>query len=118
MRDSWAGGSPRRCCGEARFEARRTATRRSIRSRWSTSRLRRLSRTLEFLLLHGDIADADVLKRVVSGASSIFHLAAIVSGMAEADFDLGMRINVDATRLLLDVCRGDAEDAVRVIVHA
>ena len=29
---------------------------------------------------------------------SIFHLAAIVSGMAEADFDLGMRINVDATR--------------------
>jgi D-erythronate 2-dehydrogenase len=63
------------------------------------------------LALHGDIADADVLKRAVSGAASIFHLAAIVSGMAEADFDLGMRINVDATRLLLDVCRGDADDA-------
>ena len=38
-------------------------------------------------------------------ATSVFHLAAIVSGMAEADFDLGMRINVDATRLLLDACR-------------
>jgi nucleoside-diphosphate-sugar epimerase len=31
--------------------------------------------------------------------------AAIVSGMAEADFDLGMRINVDATRHLLEACR-------------
>ena len=25
--------------------------------------------------------------------------------MAEADFDLGLRINLDATRLLLDICR-------------
>jgi nucleoside-diphosphate-sugar epimerase len=49
-----------------------------------------------------------VLQGAVSGAGSIFHLAAIVSGMAEADFDLGMRINVDATRLLLDLCRGRA----------
>ena len=37
--------------------------------------------------------------------TSIFHLAAVVSGMAEADFDLGMRVNVDASRALLDVCR-------------
>src|SRR6476620_10959154 len=36
---------------------------------------------------------------------AVFHLAAIGSGMAEADFDLGMRINVDATRTLLDLCR-------------
>ena len=57
--------------------------------------------------LTGDIADAGVLKRAVSDAASIFHLAAIVSGMAEADFDLGMRINLDATRLLLDVCRSN-----------
>ena len=35
----------------------------------------------------------------------IFHLAAIVSGEAEADFDLGMRINIDAFRLLLETCR-------------
>src|SRR5207302_7575062 len=37
--------------------------------------------------------------------TSIFHLAAIVSGMAEADFDIGLRINIDASRALLDVCR-------------
>jgi nucleoside-diphosphate-sugar epimerase len=35
----------------------------------------------------------------------IFHLAAAVSGAAEADFDLGMRVNVDGTRGLLDACR-------------
>ena len=36
---------------------------------------------------------------------SVFHLAAVVSGQAEADFDLGMRVNLDATRLLLERCR-------------
>ena len=35
----------------------------------------------------------------------IFHLAAVVSGQAEADFDLGMRINLDASRALLETCR-------------
>jgi nucleoside-diphosphate-sugar epimerase len=55
----------------------------------------------------GDIADRDVLGGVLdSETTSIFHLAAIVSGMAEADFDRGLRVNLDATRALLDVCRG------------
>ena len=54
----------------------------------------------------GDIASAALLREVVDAkTSSVFHLAAIVSGMAEADFDLGMRINVSGTRALLDVCR-------------
>lgn len=35
----------------------------------------------------------------------IFHLAAIVSGEAEADFDKGYRINLDGTRYLLDAVR-------------
>ncbi|MHA6296990.1 D-erythronate dehydrogenase [Devosia sp. CAU 1758] len=35
----------------------------------------------------------------------IFHLAAIVSGEAEADLDKGYRINLDGTRLLLDAIR-------------
>jgi nucleoside-diphosphate-sugar epimerase len=35
----------------------------------------------------------------------IFHLAAIVSGEAEADFDKGLRINLDGTRHLLDAIR-------------
>lgn len=35
----------------------------------------------------------------------IFHLAAIVSGEAEADFDKGYRINLDGTRQLFDAIR-------------
>ncbi|MGZ8993041.1 MAG: D-erythronate dehydrogenase [Burkholderiaceae bacterium] len=54
----------------------------------------------------GDISDPEFLASAIdSDTDSIFHLAAVVSGQAEADFDLGMRINVDASRQLLDVCR-------------
>jgi len=54
----------------------------------------------------GDIADPALLERLIdTGTASIFHLAAIVSGQAEADFDLGMRVNFDATRHLLEICR-------------
>ncbi len=54
----------------------------------------------------GDIADGALMRSLIdSDTGSIFHLAAIVSGQAEADFDLGMRINLDASRLLLEVCR-------------
>jgi nucleoside-diphosphate-sugar epimerase len=54
----------------------------------------------------GDISEPDFLASVInSSIESIFHLAAIVSGQAEADFELGMRINVDASRRLLDLCR-------------
>src|SRR5262249_23607532 len=54
----------------------------------------------------GDIADRRLIESVVGpSTSSIFHLAAIVSGMAEADFDLGMRINFDGSRALAEVCR-------------
>lgn len=40
-----------------------------------------------------------------AGTDVVFHLAAAVSGECEADFDLGMRSNFDATRALLDACR-------------
>jgi nucleoside-diphosphate-sugar epimerase len=38
-------------------------------------------------------------------ADAIFHLAGVVSGAAEADFDLGMRGNVDGTRAILEHAR-------------
>jgi nucleoside-diphosphate-sugar epimerase len=54
----------------------------------------------------GNIADGALLRQAIdTDTASIFHLAAIVSGQAEADFDLGMRINLDATRQLLDISR-------------
>lgn len=36
---------------------------------------------------------------------AVFHLAGVVSGAAEADFDLGMRTNVDGTRAVLEYTR-------------
>jgi nucleoside-diphosphate-sugar epimerase len=54
----------------------------------------------------GDLADPAVVERAVTrDTGSVFHLAAVVSGEAEADFDNGMRVNLDATRLLLERCR-------------
>jgi D-erythronate 2-dehydrogenase len=63
----------------------------------------------------GDISDRTVLDRFIDQETqAIFHLAAIVSGQAEADFDLGMKINLDASRALLEACRASGH-APRVI---
>lgn len=57
-------------------------------------------------IVTGDIADEKVIDaHLTAQTQSIFHLAAIVSGQAEADFELGMRINFDATRLILERAR-------------
>src|ERR1700730_14974493 len=57
-------------------------------------------------VLTGDISDpAQVEKLVDADTSSIFHLAAIVSSQAEQEFQLGMRINFEATRALLERVR-------------
>jgi len=54
----------------------------------------------------GDIADSTLMASLVDARTAgVFHLAAVVSGQAEADFELGMHINLDASRLLLDLCR-------------
>jgi D-erythronate 2-dehydrogenase len=42
---------------------------------------------------------------IASRPDVIFHLAAIVSGEAELDFDKGYRINLDGTRMLFDAIR-------------
>lgn len=54
----------------------------------------------------GDLSDPAVLAQAIDrDTGAIFHLAAVVSGQAEADFDLGMRVNLDASRALLETCR-------------
>lgn len=63
----------------------------------------------------GDVADPALLGELVdAGTDVVFHLAAVVSGQAEAEFDLGMRINLDGSRLLLDACRA-AGNVPRVV---
>src|SRR5271167_3744137 len=57
-------------------------------------------------LVTGDIADGETVRGVVApGTSSVFHLAAVVSGEAEADTDLGYRVNLDGARAVLEACR-------------
>lgn len=46
----------------------------------------------------------------------IYHLAAVVSSAAEADLELGMRVNFDATRALLEGCRLRGLHATRLIM--
>ncbi|MGN6390130.1 MAG: D-erythronate dehydrogenase [Burkholderiaceae bacterium] len=59
-------------------------------------------------VMTGDIADAGTIESALTPQmQSVFHLAAVVSGQAEADFDLGMRVNFDATRLLLERARAN-----------
>lgn len=55
----------------------------------------------------GDL-NAQIASRAIpaQGTDVVFHLAAAVSGECEADFDLGMHSNLEATRALLDACRG------------
>jgi nucleoside-diphosphate-sugar epimerase len=54
----------------------------------------------------GELDDQALLERAIDRETQvIFHLAAVVSGAAEADFELGLRVNLDASRRLLDVCR-------------
>src|SRR5438552_13415717 len=54
----------------------------------------------------GDFAVAGFAEKLVADRPDvIFHLAAIVSGEAELDFDKGYRINLDGTRMLLDAIR-------------
>jgi len=54
----------------------------------------------------GDLAGAGEAHRLIGWAPDVvFHLAAIVSGEAEQDFDKGYRSNLDGTRSLLEAMR-------------
>ena len=57
-------------------------------------------------IVTGDLADPALIERALTPETdSVFHLAAVVSGQAEAEFDTGMHVNLDATRALLERCR-------------
>jgi nucleoside-diphosphate-sugar epimerase len=54
----------------------------------------------------GDLADAgDATRLVASKPDIVFHLAGVVSGEAEANFDKGYRVNLDGTRMLFEAIR-------------
>lgn len=54
----------------------------------------------------GSIADAGVLERALANpVDAVFHLASVPGGAAEAEPDLGRRVNLDATARLLSLLR-------------
>jgi D-erythronate 2-dehydrogenase len=62
--------------------------------------------TGKFESIAGDLADPAVAcKAVAERPDVVFHLAAIVSGEAELDFDKGMHVNFDGSRALFDAIR-------------
>jgi D-erythronate 2-dehydrogenase len=91
----------------------------------SSGRLRRIEKVLAFdrsplsippdtrvETLTGDITDPGTPGRLLGrDTSSVFHLAAVVSSQAEEDLELGMRVNFDAARALLERVRLHAPGA-------
>jgi nucleoside-diphosphate-sugar epimerase len=57
-------------------------------------------------IVTGDIADPATVRQLIDKSTgTVFHLAAVVSGQAEADTDIGYRVNLDGTRAVLEACR-------------
>ena len=54
----------------------------------------------------GEISDKDALRRPLANRADIgvYHLASVVSGGGERDFDLAMRVNLTAHIDLLEAC--------------
>ena len=66
--------------------------------------------------LSADITDTDSVKLMLEHLPDvIFHLAAIVSGDAERNFDLGYKVNVDGIRLILDTIKEKANYTPRFV---
>ncbi len=67
-----------------------------------------------------DFADPAIAADLIAQRPNlIFHLAAIISGEAERDFDKGYRVNLDGTRILLEAIRhegGSAREGSRAYV--
>ena len=56
-----------------------------------------------------DLTAPGATRDVIAGRPDvIFHLAAVVSGEAEADFDKGYRVNLDGTRSLFEAIRDES----------
>jgi len=87
-------------------DARLTATDRSLASMVPHPRLRRVE---------GDISEKDVRSAMLDGGVDLlFHLAGILGGAAEANYELSRRVNVDATLSLFEELRAP-EHQPRVI---
>jgi nucleoside-diphosphate-sugar epimerase len=57
-------------------------------------------------IVAADIADPTAVQAMIAGRPDvIFHLAGVVSGEAELDFEKGMHVNLDGSRTLIEAVR-------------
>jgi len=62
--------------------------------------------------VQGDIGDPAFVSGLIDADTRVvFHLAGVMSGASEADFALGMRVNLDGTRNVFEACRALAKPA-------
>ncbi len=60
-------------------------------------------------IVTGDVADRNTVSALIDRDDiSVFHLASVVSGEGERDFDLALRVNGDGARTVLQACRARA----------
>lgn len=66
-----------------------------------------------------DLSDPQAaIALITPETNAVYHLAAVVSGQAEADFDLGMAVNCDGTRHVLEAVRHKAPGAMVVFTSS
>ncbi len=60
----------------------------------------------KFRCIAADFSEASIMQSLLDEKPDIiFHLAAVVSGEAEKNFELGMRVNFNASLQMLEMCR-------------
>jgi nucleoside-diphosphate-sugar epimerase len=57
----------------------------------------------------GDVSDKQVCTSLVEPDMAVFHLAGIMSGQGEANFDLCMRVNFEGSRNLMEAVRAHGQ---------
>ncbi|HEX8312637.1 MAG TPA: D-erythronate dehydrogenase [Chthoniobacteraceae bacterium] len=60
----------------------------------------------EVRFIEGDVSGRDFVTALLPDEEfAVFHLASVISGDGERDFDLAIRVNLDGTRHLFEACR-------------
>ena len=70
-------------------------------------------------LVQADLSQPQIAECLIAARTAVvYHLAAVVSGQAETDFDLGMVVNCDGTRHLLEAVRARAKGAMFIFASS
>ncbi|MBK5112810.1 MAG: NAD(P)-dependent oxidoreductase [Candidatus Heimdallarchaeota archaeon] len=64
-------------------------------------------------IVEGNILDKDSLRKHVKGMNYIFHLAGVIKGYSQEDFD---RVNIIGTKFLFDACSNNSHELERLVI--